>query len=727
MRSNALVLFVSTVMFFGAAAPAQTPQQRLALIIAEEHWIDGNFLAVRETLKVHRDPESDKEFLGQVGTLLENQSSERAVMVALMIHDDTLRNRTLLGIMNRQLYAPSYMPEKFDMMIGKAEKTAQFLTDVYRDSGYAGIASNYFGAGKSESAWEAMKQIDAERFYAGQPSLVSAAVMIHRRTDTNEKALDNAKRFREWIDAVQAPGTKAKLLLNLVALYTEHSAEKAQMRKELGLSSFAIEVPEAFKVEFQKKRLEVLEEASALILSLQDTPEKVRYLQQTRHFYHADGLADKAKVLDEIVLTTIENIDDAAQRFRFYAELFDPHRPDAAELLEKLLAFAEQANQVDIWRTLFEVYSKSYSPNRPNALEVLDKMYTILERMEKTLRADGFRDGNHHIYTRYCDTLFRHYVQSFNPHRSDTAEILERLRTLAGKLEGTSYERTIITLERRIVAVSADSEERRNELDKIDNELFEKDRRAILDIGDQWQRLEALKRFANHPTAKLTAEQNRIIQQDILEILFTTDGRLNDASRHHEMLSIFYRLRDQNRQGQDDKMQEAIELFLDPRMPDAWKPSLVEIVMQAFFHLDNGKFETRKEDFWKMLDLLESPQAKFWVLDDALVPWIKLNAPEDWKKRLELASEITEPRARFNAFENLLSWTGKSYREATWMNGGKEYRPMLLEEMAKVAESETDPVRKAQFYGKVLSEARRFALWDAKKLADWQEQYNAMR
>ena len=223
-----------------------------ALKIAERYWVQGKFTEVVETLAPHRNSKMDEVFQRQVGTFLENQSSERAAMTALMIDDPTMRNSNLLAILSRQLYTTDNTPDKFDMMLGKAEKTAQFLTDTFRDDGYANIAAHYFRAGKSEPAWEAVKKIDVERHFAGR-SGIAASLCFH--SDTNEK-LKNAERFRALIDTVQSPQTKATMLVSLAELYIERT-----------------DVSEPLASEFRKGRMKTLDEATALLLSLPDSDE----------------------------------------------------------------------------------------------------------------------------------------------------------------------------------------------------------------------------------------------------------------------------------------------------------------------------------------------------------------------------------------------------------------------------------------------------------------------
>ena len=195
-------IIILILLLFTVTASAMSPQQHEALRIAERLWVQGKFAEITETLAPLRNAEMDGALQQQVETFLASQSSERAVITALMIDDQTMRNRNLFRILDQQLYATTYMPEKFDMMLGKAEKTALFFTDTFRDDGYANIASAYFRVGKSESAWEAVKKIDAERHFAGRSNL---ATNIRFMPDTNEK-LENAKQFRALIDAIQSPG-----------------------------------------------------------------------------------------------------------------------------------------------------------------------------------------------------------------------------------------------------------------------------------------------------------------------------------------------------------------------------------------------------------------------------------------------------------------------------------------------------------------------------------------
>ena len=98
MRNIAVALIVGSAVICNAAASELSPQQFETLMIAERHWEQGNFTEVEATLQVLRNPENDEALRAQVETFLTDRSSERAVMTALMMHNETWRNRSLFHI-----------------------------------------------------------------------------------------------------------------------------------------------------------------------------------------------------------------------------------------------------------------------------------------------------------------------------------------------------------------------------------------------------------------------------------------------------------------------------------------------------------------------------------------------------------------------------------------------------------------------------------------------------
>ena len=428
-------IIINTAVLWVAVGMTLSPQQFEVLKTAEKQWGQGRFTEVSETLAPHRDPETDEALQEQVERFLTSQSSERAVMAALMIDDQSLRNQVLFRILNQQLYASYYMPEKFDRMLGKAEMTAQFLTGTLRDDGYANIACEYFRTGKYGLAWEAIKKIDAERYFAGPSNLF----MMIRFPGTNEIMLDNANRLRTLINTIQSPSTKATALMRLVASYTERTDEKNALLSSLGMySTRTTVVPETLALEFREKRQEILKEATQLLLSLPDSADKVRQLQQARVFYLADAREAEAKVLYPVIQTIIENIQDASQRFRLYAELFRPELQGAAELLEKMQTLAEQTDQKDSWRTLFQSYSSFHHPDQTEGLAVLEQMEDILDRLEKYPMEKGF--GDHQFITNSRLSLSLSYLRLYHLGQPDAADILEKIQANVRKIDDPFYQ-----------------------------------------------------------------------------------------------------------------------------------------------------------------------------------------------------------------------------------------------------------------------------------------------
>ncbi|MCL2710848.1 MAG: hypothetical protein FWE95_08200 [Planctomycetaceae bacterium] len=128
MRNIVIILIASTVMLFGVVSSA-----------------------------------NDAELKKQVEVFLVNRQSEKAVEVAQQIEDPNLRNTVLLDILRRQCKAAGDWAHEFEMMLGKAKDTAQFLTGDSKNTGYAEIARIYYQARRFDLAVEALKNISAER------------------------------------------------------------------------------------------------------------------------------------------------------------------------------------------------------------------------------------------------------------------------------------------------------------------------------------------------------------------------------------------------------------------------------------------------------------------------------------------------------------------------------------------------------------------------------------
>jgi hypothetical protein len=470
--------------------------------------------------------------------------------------------------------------------------------------------------------------------------------------------------------------------------------------------------------ELKKKRLEVLEEATPLILSLPDSVDKARLLRQASLFYLADKRGNEAKALYPVILTIIENIENVHERFQLYAELFQPDHPNAAGILEKMHTIAEQTDLADHWRTLFSSHSRCIQPDPyspllrlepADALVILEKMEAALERMEKSLivREDGFIDGNRQFVTKSRQDISLKYLSFYRPDQPGAAEILEKIQASTAKIDDPFSQMVVLfNLWTRYARSFPSTPHRKEAFDKALNAILNEDVQRMTRLG--WM------------IGDTSEEETDLFVDAVME--FVSSPNISDTEKgqvSHLMEQINRKLLEQK------KFDKAVELASFPQITDVSRKSLRSDMMYALILLEDAEFETRKDDFWKLFDLIETPQEKFRMLDNVLVPYQKLNAPEDWKKRLEIASEISDPRAKFNAFATLLSWTGRSYRNATWMENGKEFRSMLLETMEEIAEAETDPIHKTRFYGEILLPGRLYGMWDAQRIADWQEKYDA--
>ena len=633
MRTIAITLIIGAVMLCGVVASELSPEQREALNTAERHWEQGNFTEVETTLQVLRNPENDAALQRQVGTFLESQSSERAVMTALMMDNQEMRNNTLFRILNAQLWAAGYKPHEFDMMLGKAEITALFLTGTFRDAGYGSIAASYFRAGKSDLAWQAVEKIDVERYVGALEGFHRA---IYSAPVTNETMTGNAVRFRELVDTIESPQIRAMMLLNLVVLYTERTDEKLSLLSgSFGVHHARItRISDTLKAELREKRLEVLDEALALILSLPDTTDKVRQLQRVRIFYRADHHRDKSEALSPVILATIGNIENAQARFSLYSELFHPTLPNAREILGKMHAIAEETDTAANWLALLRSYSWSVRPEQPDSLEILDKMLAIADRSKQDefwqtffrsgLRSAPFVDKPHadalldkmqaisdrlengsqfikdfqiRLFPQYLSTLIsvsEHWERLDKP---EAVEIFEKMLALVEKTDSHSQWNSLMTIAPRMPGMTS---ERLNELDTRRNNAFNRMRQTAQNISDPRRRIESLRHHVRrHPNPR---EQDHVLLKDIVEIILSTDGDISRVFPQHEIQSVMFRLRD------NGLVQEAAELALSPRIPDAWKPDFARIALQMLRNINATELEAQKDGIQTLIDSIPSVQ-----------------------------------------------------------------------------------------------------------------------
>jgi hypothetical protein len=172
-----IIPLVCAVMLCGADLSAQSNELLEAIKTAEEQQKQKRFVEAIETLTAIKSTASEEmpdDFLEKpyntkdeklaanefylkdtalqklVNVLLETKNSATAATTALHIENKNLRNTILLDIMQRQCCAA--YAEQFDLMMGKAEATAQHLTGEHRDRGYEHITAIYANKGRSNRA-----------------------------------------------------------------------------------------------------------------------------------------------------------------------------------------------------------------------------------------------------------------------------------------------------------------------------------------------------------------------------------------------------------------------------------------------------------------------------------------------------------------------------------------------------------------------------------------------
>ena len=304
--------------------------------------------------------QSDSELQKLVEAFLENRQSEAAVKTALNIADQETRNRQLLGILGLQCYAGQYLPEQFDMMLAKAERTATHLTGDFRDKGYETLAFNYSRVRKFDFALEAVKQIsDADRRdniliahdrYYGRNLIQSLTNSRDRRTPEDEKIV------REMVALVQAPLWKAMALVGLSDFYD-------------GRNGFWSVYAEFNADERGQKCSELLQEATKILLPLPNDVTRCGLLIDIYHRNLWHNQHTEAENVLKVALKSIANIEDNSSMFHHYRTLVWSHtsRQPPPDVREQMLFLIEKTDDPKIkaehWRWFVMILDRGMQPS----------------------------------------------------------------------------------------------------------------------------------------------------------------------------------------------------------------------------------------------------------------------------------------------------------------------------------------------------------------------------
>jgi len=296
----------------------------------------------------------DEALYELVKRFLETRQSDKAVIAARHISDRVSRNAVLLSILFSQCDAIRRNPEEFDLMIGKAEKTALLLTGRWRDEGYAFIAQRYYFAGKHDLAVATWKKVeDAE---CRDHSLISTFYIV-----ANHSTQEQEKQLFDLTALLQTPSRKARALCQLAAFYRTQEAQKID------------------ETDSKRKRFEALQEAKELLLSL---PENAAMLLEIYQHYRDD------KRDTEAVLTEEPN---AAERFRLLRGTLHSWITPKDVMIDKLVAAAREIPEQNprarlnaFWETARSADIHGGSPER--AREILDETIAYAELIPKETR-----------------------------------------------------------------------------------------------------------------------------------------------------------------------------------------------------------------------------------------------------------------------------------------------------------------------------------------------------
>ena len=289
----------------------------------------------------------DRETVKLVEAFLYHRQSENAVTVAQSIAHHVIRNRVLLCILNRQCDAATRKPEEFDLMVGKAEKTVLLIppTNKHRDYGYVAIAQAYAAHGKFDLVEDFMKKVgDTGVWIDGYHKLIAVSGfyryvnegrsdcfhgivnLLKKIEDIDKRDLlleclawsryygwgpwgpktpENENVMRALVDLVHSPLVKTSVLCALACFYETHP-------------SFRSSIHESDSI---KKRLEVLREATNLLLSLPNDEIKIGRFLRIYWYHRADERETEAKIVRRKIFESVANIEDDAKQSRCFVSL----------------------------------------------------------------------------------------------------------------------------------------------------------------------------------------------------------------------------------------------------------------------------------------------------------------------------------------------------------------------------------------------------------------------
>ena len=344
---NTIFLIVCVVTLWGTPVSAQRDEFRIAIQVAEDHRIKGEFVKACRILvdlepigpasSLERAYRSDGEYTNEyylkdealhrlMHSFLADQQSDVARITAHHIANRFLRNQVLSEVLAPQTRAAARRPEEFDMMMAKAEKTAAAIVDSpqakinerYADRAYETIAGYYISFGRYDRAMTALRKIkDVEHFGQGVVYSVQSSIASHRV----ERTLENEKMLRTLADTIRSQVMKAEMLCAFADFY-DYSPEAAR-----GPAT----VDDAV---CKKKRLALMREAADLIQPLAGDPQKMNLMLRIYQCHVADGRKMDSQIVRDLILKDLLAIKSDQTLYNQYCSLcysfypVNPYQPD---------------------------------------------------------------------------------------------------------------------------------------------------------------------------------------------------------------------------------------------------------------------------------------------------------------------------------------------------------------------------------------------------------------
>jgi len=706
-----IIFFITYATLFGATALAQSVELLDALKVAEEHQQQGEYAKAFGTLKAIQSNVSADEFhhtdvaFGNlVRTLLENRESDKAALVAAHIANQPLRNETLLYVLRQQCYAASQTPDKFNQMLGKAQRTATLLTDSHRDLGYLEMTRQYVHTGKFDLAQKALNKINDVQHRDSVYLWMTAKYVSLREFDLALESLKKIKDIKQCGQYEQYVWHQHdNILLDTAKLGIDKDRSERTKKNETTIRS-------------------LIDRIQSPTMKAQGLLALAEYLHRTSGDEQRLALLRETKTRRLAVLREAEELSNTHQLLQIHGiHLAEGRETEALEILRKatelILSSPDSEGKLQQLRQLEKIHRDA--DREGDAEEMRGVVLATIENIHR-VNAERIRQSPQ-LYTPFDDTdrmRFDQYVALLRQKPSD-GEIVERIQGIA---ENTAdpFTRayrwaTLLEFERHL----------RSPSEARQKELFDNARQAALQIDDPNRRIDWLGSYHG----RYTSEESDILRNDIVETVLSSGDAVHNG--RYQIETVFLQLA--NQQGNIDWM---LELLFSERIPDDWKASLYGNACYALLGIaDDAEFKTREDDLRKLIDLIEKPQERFRILESANMGE-RLQTPEDWIKRAETALAIEAPGGRFSACNTMFRWAFGSYRTATWMNSAGEsgYLPLLLDAMEEIAKATTDIGTKEAYYRETLYRAQHHVriqehtgpLWDEKKLADWREEHEAI-